>query len=660
MPEPVVIQKYASKRPWRHFAGLVVVFVLVYLSFWAAEWDFSSVLEADKRASAAERMLLWLKAFASPDFSEETLALGWSLTKQTLAAAMLGTGLSVVMAYLLALGSARSVCVGDERGRTFRSRFAGLTPPQFAWALVEFTDTALRRVFCAACRLIQDILRAVPDIVWAIIMVALIGLGPLAGALGLALNMTGILAKVYSELWDNVEPRDYEQVRAMGAGRLKTFLYGIRPLASRSVQSFTLMRAECAIRNAAVVGVVGGGGLGADIMYQIGMGQWNRASTLILFTLALTLTADLASNFIRRQLRSDPNHPRAVRGGSTWAKLARGYVGAAFGASFVLWAVWFMGWADNAPPGQEPKNFLEPAVKLASGESWGNLKFFDDMLKPDMDLTAWGIPQGETEKDLERDRKKIERLRKADKIVDLWREYEWHQFYRWDAWVSWEKEARKWFVWRVVKSSVIPLSMAIVGTLLGVLIAIMLTYPHSMAFQLEPSKFTGERPHPIVRAQRALQLMLARLIGLTARGVPEVMWAFLFIAFFGPGLLAGTVAITIHTVGVLVRVFGETVDNIPYRRFEQTFMGSRMACFGYVAAPTSWRDWLTYSFFQFESNVRTSVVLGIVGVGGLGFMFDSNWGFSQHERAATCLIMIILLTVVIDRISRALKLSRVK
>jgi len=211
----------------------------------------------------------------------------------------------------------------------------------------------------------------------------------------------------------------------------------------------------------------------------------------------------------------------------------------------------------------------------------------------------------------------------------------------------------------VIKSSTVPLAIAIIGTLLGVFAAMALTYWHSLAFMLESSHFTGERPRLWVRLLQVLQLVLARLTGLISRGVPEVMWAFLFIAFFGPGLMAGAIAIAIHSCGVLVRVFSESVDNIPYRRFEQSFMGSRVSCFGYVAGPISWRDWMTYSFFQFESNVRTAVVMGMIGVGGLGFFFTFNFEWFRFERASTHLIMIILLTVIIDRISRALKLSRV-
>lgn len=624
---------YAAKRPWGHFAALVVIAVLVLASFWAAEWDFAAVTEPDKRERALERAWSLIVAFSEPDVAWDWLQTCLQLTFETLAAATLATFLAMILASVLAMGASRAVCVGEMSSKDWQSRLL----------------RAPLHLLCAACRLILDILRAVPDFAWAVILVAALGLGPVTGALALCLNVTGILGKVYSELWDSVDARQYEQVRSLGAGRLSTFLYGIRPLASRSVQSFTLMRAECAIRNAAVIGAVGGGGLGAEIMYQIGMGGWGKVTTLIMFTLALTLSADLASNFIRRQLRNDPNHPRAVKSRSTTAELARGYIGVAFAMGIVMWSVWYMGWGNSGGPEGESRNYLEPLAKLVSGEELKKFAFFEDLLKPDLDLAALGIG----------DEAEVEKVRQAGKDVQLFHDYGVLDFWRPAAWEAWELQLRNWFVWRVVKSSSVPLAMAIIGTLLGVAGAMVLTYPHSMAFMLESSQFTGETAHPVVRALRVTQMTLARALGLVSRGVPEVMWAFLFIAFLGPGLLAGTVAIALHSMGVLVRVFSETVDNVPYRRFEQSYMGSRMTCFAYTAGPMSWRDWMTYSFFQFESNVRTGVVLGIVGVGGLGFFFTFNFEWFRFEKASTHLIMIILLTVVIDRISRLLKFSRV-
>jgi phosphonate transport system permease protein len=627
------IDCYANKRPWKHWAIFLTIIVLVIAAFKAVEWDFSSLTDSHQRRIAFARMLSWIRTFSSPDLSIEFLKHCWSLTLQTLSAATLGIFLAIVFGSLLAMGSSRNVCVGEERDRGWLRDFPLRSPAAF---------------FCSVCRLLQDALRAIPDFVWAVILVAVIGLGPLTGALALALNITGILAKVYSELWDSIEEKAYEQVRVLGSGRLVTLFYGIGPLAARSVQSFTLMRAECAIRNAAVIGAVGGGGLGADIWYQIQFGAWPKVTTLLFFILALTLTADLASNFIRRQLRSDPNHPRTVKARSTAAQLARGYIGRGFALSVVIWSVWFMGWGDNAPPGQQSRNYLEPAIKLVSTDSWRNLAFFERMLKPDFDPEPLGFG----------DPDKVKTLQATGQTVNLFDDYRPWEFWKPSAWVAWESEMQKWFVWRVIKSSAVPLAMAIVGTLLGVMGAMALTYPHCLAFMLESSQFTGEKTAWWIKSLRFFQMVTARGTGLISRGIPDVMWAFLFIAFFGPGLVAGTAAITIHSLGVLVRVFSETVDNIPYRQFEQSFMGSRMTCYGYVAAPMCWRDWMTYSFFQFESNVRTAVVFGIVGVGGLGFFFTFNFEWFRFEKASTYLLMIIALTVIIDRISRMLKLSR--
>ena len=655
-----------EKRPWGHFVALLAVLLALGAAFVAAEWDWAVLFEAEQRARALARMDAWLSAFSSPDLSTTFVSHAWDLTLQTLSAAILGTALAVMLAWPLAMGASRAVCVGEEH---VRIRWRG-------WRHFPLRSPAA--LLCALCRLIQDILRAVPDFVWAIILVAMIGLGPLTGALALALNITGILAKVYSELWDSVDESRYAQVRSLGGGRIATFLYGIRPLASRNVLSFTLMRAECAIRNAAVIGAVGGGGLGSEIWYQIRFGAWDKVSTLILFTLLLTLTADLVSNLIRRQLRGDlnraghapfattclvaagagvkANHQAGLAPRSDGHSTAthnhrpmQAWIAIGLVALTIGWSVWFMGWGNRAGQDGVPRNHLAPAMELVTGQAWQNLRFFERLLSPELDLPALGLGDAD----------KVTARLAAGTTVDLFGEFGPFEFWRPGAWAAWQAELRKWFVWRVIESAAIPLAIAVVGTVLGVAGAIVLTYPHSVLFQWHAPGFTGETPAWWQRISRVVQLTLARVAAVTARGVPEVMWAFLFIAFFGPGLVAGTLAIAVHTLGVLTRVFGEAIDNQPWRRFEPICGASRPVAYGAVAIPLVWRDWMTYTFFQFESNVRAAVVLGLIGVGGLGFQFSFNFEWFRFERAGTYLIMIILLTVIIDRGSRLLKLSRV-
>src|SRR5690606_24732098 len=110
----VTVERYAAKRPWGHFAALLVVAVLVIGSFWAVEWDFSTFTDPAKAERALERASGLVEAFSSPDFSDDWLERCWELTKETLSAAVMATFLAVIFAYLLAMGAAKSVSVGVE------------------------------------------------------------------------------------------------------------------------------------------------------------------------------------------------------------------------------------------------------------------------------------------------------------------------------------------------------------------------------------------------------------------------------------------------------------------------------------------------------------------------------------------------------------------
>jgi ABC-type phosphate/phosphonate transport system permease subunit len=721
-----------QRRPLWNFFALIGVLLAVYLAFFAVDptnanvfaynaevWDFSSFTDADKFARSMTRVTEFVASFGSPNTEAEVIDRAWELTWQTFSAALLGTALAVVFGYLLALGASKAVCVGEER-------------PTKLWWLALRKPSAF---ICMLCRLILDVLRAIPDFAWAVLLVPLLGIGPMTGMIALAISVTGILGKIYSELWDSIDPRRYENVRAVGAGRFRTFMYGIRPLASRSMLSYTLMRAECAIRNAAVIGAVGGGGVGAEIKLRLDYGEYDRVATMVIFTIAMTIAADLAANFIRRQLRVDPNHPRAARNQTLGAQLTRKWVGAGFAFALVIWSAWYQ-MQPHPLTVNEPQ--LPKLMELFEPKGWKNMAFFKELLQPDFSwevrveggtVQTCFVGPGKDWKDQERDpRKFIESVRgkrlalgspeqqashdgprsyiegitgepleatfsqvivtesdaqtivavgegKADVGAILFGSFS--DSLRWPE----TKPYRKLFhppvdrahttdfyraskvvpgeIRTALKTASIPVAMAIVGTIIGVLGAMLLAFFYSFAFQIEPHHFTGETPTLAARFSRWACVVFARAVALLSRGMPEVMWAMFFVAFFGMGVVAGAAAIAIHTLGLMARVFSEAVDNIPYRRFEQAFGGSRFATFSYAAVPISWRDWMTYSLFQFESNVRAGVVLGIIGSIGLGFEFTRKFEHFHYREASVDLIAMILLTIIIDRGSRALKLNRV-
>jgi phosphonate transport system permease protein len=210
----------------------------------------------------------------------------------------------------------------------------------------------------------------------------------------------------------------------------------------------------------------------------------------------------------------------------------------------------------------------------------------------------------------------------------------------------------------VARHATAPLAIALLATLGGALLAALLAYPGSVAFQLEAHRFTGERLGTFERIRRTATVVAARGLAVLLRGVPEVAWVVLLMVFWKQGVTPCVLAVTLHSAGVLHRVYAETLDNVPYDRLEKISNACRSRVFLYGALPRALPDWRTYTFFQFEVNVRIGIALGIVGAGGLGERFKANLDFRELATAGSFLWAMVLLTALIDRVSRALQLRR--
>jgi phosphonate transport system permease protein len=559
------------RQPKRLYVAALLLLAGVVWSVCGLSWELSAIESGEAISNSWARFAKFLTSFGEPDLSAETLAtVGW-LMLDTLGVAVLGVALGLVLAYPIALSACRAVVLGDDL-HTAPSRW-------------------LRRAWLEANRFLLDVMRGVPDFAWALVLANFTGIGTPTGVIAIGISVAGILGKVLSEQWDNVDPLRYTALRSTGAGRLQTFLYGIQPLSARAMLSFVLMRTECAIRNASVIGVIAGGGLGSGLWDAFADGSYGVVVTRLAAMLLLTASADLTANLLRYQLRVDPNHPRSRRGQSCRSSTTQ----RAFG---VLICFLLVGGAAA---------FLSPAlanllVELQHVER--DFAFgFTRRLLWSPDLGATGV---------------------------------------------------------AIRESFVPLAAALLTTSAATALAALLAYPASVAFQLQAQNFTGELPSRARVALRSCSLIATRGLGLVCRGVPEVAWVLILGAFFRQGLLAGVLAVTVHSAGVLLRVFAETIDNVPFRRLEQISGACRPQIFVYGALPSAWPDWKTYAGFQFEVNMRMGIVLGMVGAGGLGDAFKTNLGYFQLERAGAFLWAMILLTVLTDRVSRWLQMRRLK
>jgi len=146
------------------------------------------------------------------------------------------------------------------------------------------------------------VLRSIPELIWALVFVRVVGLGPTAGVLAIALTYGGMLGKVYAEILESGESHATHTLMRNGSGRLQAFVYALLPSHAAELASYTVYRWECAIRSSVVLGFVGAGGLGQQLDNSMKMFNGGEVATLLLVFIALVALADHVSAWLRRAL----------------------------------------------------------------------------------------------------------------------------------------------------------------------------------------------------------------------------------------------------------------------------------------------------------------------------------------------------------------------
>jgi phosphonate transport system permease protein len=222
----------------------------------------------------------FLASFVPPAHSADFLLLVARETWRTVAIATAGIALALLLAVPLALVATRALSVAAMEGR--------LSPATF--------------VLRQAARGLLIVLRSVPELVWALAFVRVVGLGPAAGVLAIALTYGGMLGKVYAEILESGESRVTQALLRNGSGRLQAFAYGLLPQNAAELTSYTVYRWECAIRSSVVLGFVGAGGLGQLMDGSMKMFAGGEVLTMLLVFVGLVALADRLSAALRRAL----------------------------------------------------------------------------------------------------------------------------------------------------------------------------------------------------------------------------------------------------------------------------------------------------------------------------------------------------------------------
>jgi phosphonate transport system permease protein len=224
--------------------------------------------------------LNFLASFLPPRVDLEFLALVARATWRTVAIATAGLTLALVLAVPLALLAVRTLSISGLAGR--------MAPAPAAFRVLV--------------RAVLVLLRSVPELVWALVFVRVVGLGATAGVLAIALSYAGMLGKVYAEIMESGESQPVQALLRNGAGRVQSFFYGLLPQNAGELTSYTVYRWECAIRSSAVLGFVGAGGLGQEMDSSMKMFNGAEVSTMLIVFVLLVVFTDQLSAWLRRSL----------------------------------------------------------------------------------------------------------------------------------------------------------------------------------------------------------------------------------------------------------------------------------------------------------------------------------------------------------------------
>ena len=241
--------------------------VLVVASFWSLDLRWASFFSAEAAASMGRFVGEFFPPDLSPGFVDKVVRGAW----ETLAMSALGTALAALAGLALALPAAR-LHAGD------RARAKAPT------------------------RLLLNALRSIPELVWAALLLISAGLGPFAGTLALALHTSGVLGRLFAEALENAPAGPGFALRTQGVGEARVFFYATLPQVLPQLMSYTLYRWENNIRAAAVLGVVGAGGLGQLLAFHMGLFHMGKTATILGAMLVLVALVDAASFGARRWL----------------------------------------------------------------------------------------------------------------------------------------------------------------------------------------------------------------------------------------------------------------------------------------------------------------------------------------------------------------------
>lgn len=415
--------------------------------------------------------------------------------------------------------------------------------------------------------------RSIHEVVWALLLLNVLGLDPMVAVLAIGIPFGAITAQVFSAVVDDTDAGVFRALRAAGAGRLAALAYSVGPAVRDDLTSYAFYRFECAIRSAAILGIVGAGGLGFQLQLSFTSLRYDEVWTLLYALILLSGAADAWSGWVRHRsptaIAADGvrMHQRRGRGTAvgTWAVLALG----------VPLAWWRVG--------------LDPAT-LWSGRAREQLGLILGELWPPSLRDGWGT---------------------------------------------------------IVEQSLDTVAVAV--------LAMLLAFAGGMVLALVASGVVG----PTGPVERVLRTTTRGLL-LLCRAVPPPVWAIVILFVVFPGPWPGAIALGVYNLGVVGRLYAEVVENadgsVPDALVAQG--ATRVQATAYATLPSVWGRVVALGLYRWEVATRETVVVGVVGAGGLGRALDEELSAFAWSKVTGIVIALVVVTLAVDALSHWLRPDR--
>ncbi|MEP0837133.1 ABC transporter permease subunit [Trichocoleus sp. AS-A1] len=583
---PTTLPQRPSPLTWRTVWGLLFVASLIWSLHVAGVFQGNLI-------NSGGWNLVWrfLVAAFSPDLSPEFLQLTLDSTLKTLAYAVCGTFFSVLIGLVGGVFSSEIwwQSVSNSKLKTQNSKLK----PQPPWVVV---------------RGVLAIPRAIHELIWGLFFVNIFGLDPLVAVLAIAIPFGAITAKVFSEILDETPRQPLMALLNSGVPPLNAFAYSLIPQAFLNLLSYAFYRFECSIRSAAVLGIIGAGGLGYQILLSLQSLRYEQMWTFLIALIVLNGATDFWSALLRHRLgapsRLDLNvlnlQGRKQRFYQKDPVVQVSFLG---GIVLVIFSFWYVQ-ADFS------KLWAPRTVQLLAG-------VFQDVFPPD-----------------------------GSQVSQLF----------------------------TLSAQTLAMSiLAMTGAGLG---GILLSFPAANNFllpggildtgrrssKLPSSKGTATLIPAFLRGARGdlratAVLIFTRFLLLFARAVPEPIWALIFLFVLFPGILPGAIALGLHNLGILGRLMAEVTENLDERplRSLKALGASGSQVFLYGVLPRTLPRFIAYILYRWEVCIRATVIVGLVGAGGLGRLLAEQLSSFDYKGLLTTLIMFLALTFIVDMISASVR-----